>query len=93
MGGTNEKTISGLRYHEDNGDVHFHDDSRSFKFCMGKIDFIKKMNSALKDLSNQEGVIEIDGKDNRVLIIGKINQAYFMTFPDLLTEKAIKNLL
>ena len=93
MGGTNEKTIGGLRYHEDNGDVHFHDDFRSFKFCMNKIDFVKSMKNALKDLSNQEGIIELGGKDNRVLIIGKINQDYFMTFPDLLTEKAIKNLL
>jgi hypothetical protein len=93
MGGTNEKTINGLRYHEDNGNVHFHDDPRSLKFCMDKVAFVKEMKNALKDLSNQDGVINIDGNNFSTLIIGKINKAYFITVPDLLTEETIKNLL
>ena len=61
MGGTNEKTIAGLRTHENSGEVHIHDDTRSLKFKMASDKFKSEMEEALKDFEKNDGILEVPG--------------------------------
>jgi hypothetical protein len=61
MGGSNEKTISGLRLHIDVNMVHIHDDSKNLKFEMHKSDFKTEIEDAIKDLEVSDGVVKLAG--------------------------------
>ena len=61
MGGKNEIKISGLRFHESNGDVHIHDDAKSFKFSTDADDFKNDVQDAFNNLKDREGIVRITG--------------------------------
>ncbi len=77
MGGTNEDTISGLRIHVNNGDIHFHDDSRSIKFELDLEDLKKEVEESFNALKKKEGMVEIQGNTKTSLCLikkqGKFN--------------------
>jgi hypothetical protein len=67
MGGSNEQTISGLRFHVNDGEqkVHIHDDSGQTKFTLDRKSFREQMKSALEDIRGTNGIMSIEG-DNRI---------------------------
>jgi len=71
MGGINEKTIAGLRTHENSGEVHIHDDARSLKFKMASDTFKTEIEEALKDFEKNDGILEIPGDASASLCLVK----------------------
>jgi hypothetical protein len=67
MGGTNEDTISGLRIHESDGDIHIHDDSKDLKFKLDLEDFKKEVNASFEALKKKDGLCEIFGNNSDTL--------------------------
>ena len=67
MGGSNEETISGLRIHEKDGDIHLHDDSKSLKFEMNLKDFKKEVDASFEALKKKDGLCEIPGDSSNTL--------------------------
>lgn len=59
MGGNNEVTINGLRFHENAGDVHVH--MGDMKFVSPIKTFGAEYCDAVKVLSATDGVVEIKG--------------------------------
>ena len=80
MGGTNEKTVDGLRMHVSNGDVHVHDDARSIKFWTSKSDFKESMEKALQEIkeSKNDGIIRINGDSRNDLCLVKEGASTYM---------------
>ena len=68
MGGTNEETISGLRVHLKNGDVHLHDDDKNLKFKMESSEFKEEIEDAFKEKNDGVVVIPGDGKNSLCIL-------------------------
>jgi len=90
MGGTNEDTIGGLRFHANNGEIHVHDDSRNLKFSALKDDFKEKLKNAFDILEDEDGIIKIDGISKEKLCICKENN---ITFAFIINDTDIKQKL
>ena len=68
MGGKNETTISGLRLHVSNSNVHIHDDSKKLKFEMSSRNFKQEVEEAFSSLTSN-GIYEIQGKKDSLCIL------------------------
>lgn len=64
MGGTNEKTIGGLRFHVSSGKVHIHDDTKNLKFEMKSSEFATQYDDAMEALKRDDGIVMIAGSKN-----------------------------
>jgi len=69
MGGKNETTIAGLRFHENNGFVHIHDDTKKLKFEMKSTLFSEEIKGITKELKNKEGIACITGSGYSTLCL------------------------
>ena len=69
MGGNYETTINGLRFHENAGEVHVHDDAKGLKFVTDKNTFRQDYEDMVKDMI--EGIAWIEGKTKARLFIMK----------------------
>lgn len=90
MGGTNSETISGLRFHVNNGDVHIHDDVKKLKFVSDSTEFKTDLNSTFEDLKNTEGIVRIQGKSKTDFCVVKENKKFFCF---LIDDTSIKSKL
>jgi len=75
MGGNNETKISGLRFHENSGMVHIHDDSKSLKFSSKVGDFKTQVKSAFESLKDNEGIVKIEGSSSDTLCLCKMGRS------------------
>lgn len=69
MGGNNETKICGLRFHENDGFVHIHDDSKSLKYESETDIFKEDINDAFEALKNNEGIVKISSNKNDLYIL------------------------
>jgi hypothetical protein len=92
MGGSNEKTVGGLRFHQSNGEVHLHDDKNNLKYSSEEHAFKKDIQNGLKEFKNcPDGLIVIANplnKGNADLCLG-IKDKKMFTF--LLGKSCIKS--
>ena len=78
MGGTNEKTIAGMRMHVNSGSVHIHDDRTSLKFAMGSEAFKSEIENVLDDDPRApDGVTVIKADEGSDLCVGQHNGKVF----------------
>lgn len=78
MGGNNETKISGLRLHENSGQVHIHDDKSGSKFILNASLFKKEITDSFKQLQKKEGIIRIAGNTSNCLYLLKDGNSYEM---------------
>jgi hypothetical protein len=69
MGGLNEKTVSGLRIHINDDNIHFHDDTKCLKFYSDLEIFKINIEEAFKALDKRDGMVEIPGKEDTLCIM------------------------
>ena len=82
MGGSYEEKVTGLRIHENNGQVHVHDDTKTLKFFMKSVPFKEEAESALKSLEKTEGIVEIKGNSKNNLCLMKSGKVFSMFIKD-----------
>jgi len=86
MGGSNSQTSrsapstssSELRLHQNNGEVHIHDDSHELKFVMNEKKFLTEIEEALPLLKQRYTALKITGKTKINLYILKDDRSVFM---------------
>jgi len=69
VGGKNETVICGLRFHENNGNVHIHDDAKKLKFEAPADEWKEDIKSAFVSLKDKEGVVKIMGTRNDLYVM------------------------
>jgi hypothetical protein len=86
MGGTNEIKAYGLRFHENSGKVHIHNDSENIKFELSTKLFKQKIQQALNDLETTDGIIKISGETKVELYIIKDSSRFLIFLSDSSTS-------
>lgn len=79
MGGINETSIGGIRFHIQGLNVHAHDDQHGLKFSCERKKFKKEVADAFKSLEGQDAVIQIESTESGKtgLCIAKEKGKYF----------------
>jgi len=88
MGGKNETVICGLRFHENNGNVHIHDDAKQFKYEAPVEEFKEDVQDAFDTLMEKEGIVKITGmKDDFYIMKQGRNISVFLMGNDSIKKK------
>jgi hypothetical protein len=93
MGGKNETKISGLRFHESHGDVHIHDDAKSFKFSTDADDFREDVQDAFNQLKDREGIVRITGVGDSFYIMKQGRNITFFLMDNNSVKKKLQDFI
>lgn len=92
MGGINEMSIDGLRFHENAGDIHIHDDTGKYKYVQDKASFKNDIKDAINSLKRNDGVVCLIGDNKMRFYLIKDSGKYHFFITDNRSKKSNLNI-